>query len=110
MRSVARFPELRDDGALWVPLTPPPAPTYRQLGSESRDVIGLPAVVSYSTEWLLNVRVLTDPYEEHTNKSRWVLQLCDEEAWHVYQRYGTQPARSERLVASVRLVFLIETV
>lgn len=110
MRSVARYPEVRDDGSMWVPLAPPPAPTYRQLSRDSTGIVGRPAIVSYSTEWLLNLRVLTEPYEEQTDKSRWVVQLCDEEAWHVFQRHGIRPVRSERLVASVRLVFLVETV
>lgn len=110
MRSVARYPEVRSDGSMWVPVAPPPAPIYRQLSRESTDIVGRPAVVSYSTEWLLNLRVLTEPREEHTDKSRWVVELCDEEAWHVFRRLGTQPDGSERLVASVRLVFLVETI
>jgi hypothetical protein len=110
VRSVARYPEVREDGALWVPLAPPPAPTYRQLSRESTGIVGRPAIVSYSTEWLLNLRVLTEPCQQHTDKSRWVVELCDEEAWHVFRRHSTRPARSERLVASVRLVFLVETI
>ena len=108
MRSVPRYPEVREDGSLWVPLAPPPVPTYRQLAPESTGVVGAQAVVSYSTEWLLGLRVLTEPYEEHTDKSRWVVQLCDEESWHVFQRYRTRPRSSERLVVSVTLVYLVE--
>lgn len=107
MRSVARYPEVRDDGALWVPLGPPPAPTYRQLSHNDRDIVGQRAVVSYSTEWLLDLRVFTAPYRETTDKARWVVQLCDEGAWHDYERHGIEPEGHERVVASHRLVYLM---
>ncbi|KRE37388.1 hypothetical protein ASG73_06815 [Janibacter sp. Soil728] len=64
--------------------------------------------MSYSTEWLLNLRILSEPYAEHTDKSRWVVELCDEEAWHVLRRHGTQPESHELIIASVRLVYVIE--
>lgn len=108
MRSVARYPEVREDGSMWVPLAPPPQPTYRQMSHTDSGLIGKRAVVSYSTEWLLDLRVLTEPYEEHTDRPRWVVQLCSEEAWHDLRRNGVDPIPAERLVASVRLVFSIE--
>ena len=109
MRSVPRYPEVREDGSLWVPLAPPPAPTYRQLSVDDRDVVGQRAVVSYSTEWLLELRVFSDPYEERTDSSRWVVHLCDEAAWHVFERYGQCPSNAESLVASVALVYLVSS-
>lgn len=109
MRSVARYPEVRDDGSMWVPLAPPPAPTYRQLLPGERGVRGMRAVLSYSTEWLMDLRVLTEPYEEHTDGSRWVVQLCEEGAWYAMQRHGTTPLGSERVVASVSLVFILKS-
>lgn len=108
MRSVARYPELRDDGSMWVPLAPPPAPTYRQLSQGDASVTGKRAVLSYSTEWVFDLRVLTAPYEEQTKERRWVVQLCDEGAWYELKRHGTQPRQAELLVASVRLVYTIE--
>lgn len=109
VRSVPRYPEVREDGSLWVPLVPPPAPTYRRLSASDIGIVGQRAVLSYSTEWLLDLRLLTDPYEERADKSRWVVQLCDEGAWHEFKRHGTPARRSERLVASVGLVFLVES-
>ena len=106
MRSIPRYPEVREDGSLWVPLAPPSAPTYRQLSSEDRDVVGMRAVVSYSSEWLLDLRVLTEPHLVHDGSSPWVVQLCEEGAWHDLQRHGIPPRGTERLVASVNLVFL----
>lgn len=108
MRSVARYPEVRDDGSMWVPLAPPPAPTYRPLTLGDTGVVGERAVLSYSTEWLLDLRVLTEPYEEHAERTRWVVQLCDEGAWHDLQRHGTPPQPDARVTASVRLVFLVD--
>lgn len=107
MRSVARYPEVRGDGSMWVPLAPPPAPSYRQVSPEDVDLIGERAILSYSTEWLVDLRVFTDPYEENTDKKRWVVELCEEGAWHDFERHGIEPGRPERLVASVRLVFLL---
>lgn len=106
MRSVARYPEVRDDGSMWVPLAPPPAPTYRQLVPGELGVRGMRAVLSYSTEWLMDLRVHTEPYEEGADGSRWVVQLCDEGAWYDFARHGVEPAQHERIVASVRLVFV----
>ncbi|WP_338750161.1 hypothetical protein [Janibacter alittae] len=110
MRSIARYPEVRGDGSLWVPLAPPPAPTYRQLSPQDSGIAGARAVVSYSTEWLTELRVLTDPYEQREDGSRWVVQLCDEGAWHDFDRHGIDPISAERLVASVRLVFVLDSV
>ncbi|KRE35993.1 hypothetical protein ASG73_15135 [Janibacter sp. Soil728] len=70
---------------------------------------GMPAVLSYSTEWLMDLRVLTEPYEEHADRKRWVVELCDEGAWHAMQRLGTTPLGRERVVASVSLVFILES-
>lgn len=106
MRSVARYPEVRDDGSMWVPLAPPPAPTYRQILPGDVGVAGQRAVVSYSTEWLLDLRVLTDPYELD-EKGRWVMQLCDEGSWFDFDRHGHAPRSDDLLIASVRLVFLL---
>lgn len=107
MRSVARYPEVRDDGSMWVPIAPPPAPSYQQLSPGHSGVIGKPAVLSYSTEWLMGLRVLTDPYEERTNIPRCVVQLCEEGAWYDFQRHGVEPQSHECIVASVRLVFMV---
>lgn len=107
MRSVARYPEVRDDGSMWVPLVPPPAPFYQQLSQKSSGIVGKRAVLSYATEWLVDLRVLTEPYEEHASTMRGVVQLCDEGAWYDFERHGVEPSESERLVASVRLVFLV---
>lgn len=107
MRSVARYPEVRDDGSMWIPLVPPPAPTYRQLSPEDSGIIGHRAVLSYSTEWLLDLRVLTDPYEERTHQTRSVVQLCDDGAWHDLERHGIVPGPRDRVVASVPLVFIV---
>ena len=106
VRSIPRYPEVQEDGSMWVPLAPPPAPTYRQLTSEDRGVVGQRAVVSYSTEWLLDLRVVTDPFVE-VGSSRWIVQLCDEGAWHDLQRHGIEPRGSEQLMSSVNLVFLM---
>lgn len=106
MRSVARYPEVRDDGSMWVPVAPPATLSYRQLSSGDSAVVGQRAVLSYSTEWLMDLRVLTDPYEEHTDKTRWVVQLCDEGAWYDLKRHEIEPQMEERVVASVRLVFV----
>lgn len=107
MRTVARYPELRDDGSMWVPLAPPPAPTYRQLSRDDVGVVGMSAVLSYSTEWVVDLRLLTEPYEEHTSKTRSVVRLCTEGAWHDYERHDLVPQSHEQIVASVRLVFLV---
>lgn len=109
MRSVVRYPEVREDGSMWVPLAPPPAPTYRQLSAADTDVVGQRAVLSYSSEWLMDLRVFTDPYEQQDEASRWVVQLCDEGAWYDWCRHETAPGPSDLVVASVRLVFLTET-
>ena len=107
MRSVARYPEVREDGAMWVPLAPPPAPSYRQISAGDTGIIGNRAVLSYSTEWLMDLRVFSEPYEQRTDKPRTVLQLCDEGAWHDFVRHGITPAPSDCIVASVRLVFVV---
>lgn len=107
MRSIARYPEVREDGSLWVPLAPPPAPTYRQLSHRDNGIIGMPAVLAYSTEWLLDIRVFTNPYEERSDKRRWVVQLCDQGAWHDFERHAVQPQPHECVVASIRLVFVV---
>lgn len=107
MRSVARYPEVREDGSMWVPVAPPPAPTYRQLTPQDSGVVGQRAVLSYSTEWLMDLRVFTDPFEQDGD-ARCLVQLCDEGAWHDFERHGTPPAITELVVASVRLVFLVE--
>lgn len=93
---------------MWVPVAPPPPPSYRQLAPEDTGLAGLRAVLSYSTEWLLDLRILTDPYEESADKIRCVVQLCDEGAWHDFERHGLQPQISERLTASVGLVFAVQ--
>ena len=108
MRSIARYPEVREDGSLWVPLAPPPAPTYRQLSAKDTNVISQRAVLAYSTEWLMDLRLLTDPYEQQDEVSRWVVQLCDEAAWHEWSRHGITPEPKDLVVASVQLVFLAE--
>lgn len=92
---------------MWVPLAPPRAPTYRQLSSDDVGVVGMRAVLSYSTEWLLDLRLFTDPYRERADRERWMVQLCDEGAWYDYVRHGTDPGPDERVVASARLVFVI---
>ena len=107
MQSVPRYPEVREDGSMWVPLAPPPAPTYRQLSANDRDVVGLRAVVSYSTEWLLDLRVLTDPYQDDPDQEGQVVRLCDEGAWHDFSRHAIAPAPQELIVTSVRLVFVV---
>lgn len=107
MRSVPRYPEVREDGSMWVPLAPPPAPTYRQLSLEDRDVVGQRAVVSYSTEWLMDLRLFTDPHQQG-DPSLWVVQLCDEGAWHDWCRHKIAPPAHDLVVASVPLVFLTE--
>lgn len=109
MRSIPRYPEVREDGSMWVPLAPPPAPTYRQVSFDDRDLVGQRAVVSHSTEWVLDLRVLAGPYPERGGSVRWVVQLCDEGAWHDLQRNGVSPGGSELLVSSVNLVFLVDT-
>lgn len=109
MRSIVRYPEVREDGSLWVPLAPPPAPTYRQLTADDNGIVGQSAVLSYSTEWLVDLRVLSDPYFE-VGSERLLVQLCSDGAWHDFVRHGTPPDDEERLIASVRLVFLAERV
>lgn len=108
MRSVARYPEVRDDGSMWVPLAPPPAPSFRQLSQDDVRAFGKRAVVAYSTEWLTDLRVLTDPYEECTDRRRWVTQLCEEGAWYDLDRHGVTPGPNALVTASVRLVFVLE--
>lgn len=108
MRSVARYPEVRNDGSMWVPLAPPPAPTYRQLSDHATGIIGGRAVVAYSTEWVLDLRILSEPYEEHAGMGRWVAQLCAEEAWHDYVRNDIPPKALECIIASVSLIFIVE--
>lgn len=108
MRSIPRYPEVREDGSMWVPLASPPAPTYRQLTRDDSHVVGHRAVVSYSTEWLLDLRVLTDPYGFEDDGSRWVVQLCDEGAWHDFERHRLPPKSQDVVIAAVPLVFLIE--
>lgn len=110
MRSVARYPEVRDDGSMWVPLAPPPAPTYKQLANDDIGVIGKSAIVSYSTQWLLDLRILTEPYEEHSERHHWAVQLCDEAAWFELVRHCRRPTHKERIVASVALVFVLENI
>lgn len=107
VRSVPRYPEVREDGSMWVPVAPPPAPRYRQLSPEDPAIVGMRAVLSYSTEWIVDLRVLTDPYVRQPGESRWV-DLCDEGAWHDFDRHGVEPNSDERLVASVSLVFVLE--
>ena len=107
MRSVARYPEVRDDGSMWVPLAPPPAPVYQQLSRVTSDVVGMRAVLVYSTEWVMDLRIFSAPYEERTDKTRWVVQLCDEGAWYDYRRHGREPEEHERLISSLRLVFML---
>lgn len=68
------------------------------------------AALAYSTEWLIDLRILTDPYDEYTDQVRRVVQLCSEAAWHDLQRHGIQPGDCERIVASVRLVFAMKDV
>lgn len=94
---------------MWVPLVPPPAPIYRQVMNDDTGIVGMRAALSYSTEWLMDLRVLTDPREETTDRERWVVQLCAEGAWYDLDRHGIEPTPTERVVASVQLVFLIET-
>ena len=108
VRSVPRYPEVREDGSMWVPLAPPPAPKYRQLSQCDTGVVGIRAALSYSTEWLLDLRVFTDPYEERARDLKWVVQLCGEGAWHDFVRHGKHPDPKELVVASVRLVFLVD--
>lgn len=108
VRSIPRYPEVREDGSMWVPLAPPPAPTYRPLTPRDREVIGLRAVVSYATEWLLDLRVVTAPYSEGRDRSRHVVELCDEAAWLDLKRQGFSPPADKRLVCSVGLVFIVQ--
>lgn len=108
VQSVPRYPEVREDGSMWVPLAPPPPLAYRQLSESDAAVVGKPAVVSYSTEWLVGMRVLTDPYEQHAERVSWVVKLCDEGAWYDFQRHGVSPNATEMVEASVGLVYLIE--
>lgn len=56
----------------------------------------------------MDLRLFTDPYEQQDGVARWVVQLCDEGAWHDWCRHGTTPGPNELVVASVRLVFLTE--
>ena len=108
MRSVPRYPKVREDGSMWVPLAPPPAPTYRQLSCEDTAVVGMRAALSYSTEWLTDLRVLSDPYVQKGDRPRWMVRLCDEGAWHDFDRHGIVPKANELVVTSVSLVFLID--
>lgn len=107
VRSVPRYPEVREDGSMWVPLAPPPAPTYRQLSRADSGIRGSRAALSYMTEWVLDLRVLTDPYEEHSDQTRWVVLLCSEGAWYDSSQHGIHPPHEETIVASVGLVFLV---
>lgn len=107
MRSVPRYPEVREDGSLWLPLAPPPAPSYRRVLPGEVGVIGCRAVLSYSTEWLLDLRVVSDPRPDPSDNSRWIIELCDDDAWHGHKCLGREIIARDRVIASVTLVFLL---
>lgn len=104
MRTIARYPEVRKDGALFVPLKPPPAPTYEAITAESTGLVGRPATVATSTEWIVDVRVLDDPFQESNGK--WYVRLCTEGAWFDLDRNAIPPRDAECVVAALRLVFI----
>lgn len=106
VRSIPRYPEVREDGSMWVPLAPPPAPKYRQLSAADVGMIGHRASVSYSTEWLLDLRIMSEVYEVPDDRSHWV-RLGTEGAWHDVQRHGLEPRSEDLIVACVDLVFLV---
>lgn len=108
MRSIPRYPEVREDGSMWVPLAPPPAPTYRQMSETDAGMIGQPAAIAYSTEWLVGLQVLTDPYRDDT-LGQWFVQLGDAAGWCPTQD-GPDPysSPSDVVEASVRLVYVLE--
>lgn len=108
VRSIPRYPEVREDGSMWVPLAPPPAPTYRQVSGEDRGIVGQRAVVSYSTEWLMDLRVMTDPFRDaQTPGAEWVVELCDEGAWYAWQMRSVEPRSSDLILSAVGLVFVL---
>lgn len=106
VRSIPRYPEVREDGSLWVPLAPPPAPTYRPLSPNDSALVGRRAALSYSTEWVVDLRVLTDP--SISPEGGWTVDLCDEGAWHDLQRHNVAPSPDSCVTASTCLVFLIQ--
>lgn len=107
MRSVPRYPEVREDGSMWVPLAPPPEPRYRPVSSEDEGIVGCRAVVSYATEWILDLRVLAGPRLDSSSRARWVVELCDDGAWHEFKSRGREVPVRDRIVASTALVFLL---
>lgn len=108
MRSIPRYPEVREDGSMWVPLAPPPPPVYQRLSQAPSESVGARAVLSYSTEWLMDLRIYSGPHELNPGSSREVVKLCDEGAWHDFERHGIAPHESDLIIASVELVFLTQ--
>lgn len=105
VRSIPRYPEVREDGSMWVPVAPPPVPKFIRLLGARRGNVGRKAVVSYSTEWVLDLRVLVEHYEP-TSGAGWETLLCTEAAWHEYERHARYPGPNECVVAAAALVYL----
>lgn len=104
MRTIARYPEVRRDGALFVPLKPPPVPTYEAITPESTGLVGRAAVVARSIDWIVDLRVLSDPFINTDGKP--YVRLCTEGAWFDFDRHTIPPKDAECVVAAVRLVFI----
>ncbi|MGL5867438.1 MAG: hypothetical protein ACRCYX_16465 [Dermatophilaceae bacterium] len=103
---IARYPELTPEGDLFVPVAPPPAPTFQPITGESTDLIGRAAVIIAPTKWVVDVRIISDPYVE-SDGQRWYVHLCDEGLWFDLDRHRL-PVPGERIiVASVRVVFAL---
>lgn len=105
MRTIARYPELKPDGSMYVPNAPPPAPTYEPITADSTGLSGRPAAVSTAPEWIVDLRVLSDPFLD--SDGRWYVRLCSEGAWFDFDRHTIPPKETECRISSVRLVFVL---
>ncbi|MGL5862872.1 MAG: hypothetical protein ACRCY9_16615 [Phycicoccus sp.] len=106
MLEIARYPELTPEGHLIVPVAPPPPPTFEPVTADSTGLIGRPAVIVAPAKWVVDVRIISEPYIEPEDDD-WCVRLCDDGSWFDLDRHRIPVPDKRLIVASVGVTFTV---
>lgn len=93
-------------GRLLTPVAPPAYDTVPVL-SDDTGLEGRDAVIATPTEWLTDVRILSDPIP--STPGTWYVYWCPEAAWYAHLETGEPVPDEARSTVLISRIWLVET-
>ena len=92
-------------GRLLTPVRPPQFDTL-PIGPDTTRIAGHAAVIAAPTEWVTDVRILTDPVE--SVPGQWFVRWCTAAAYFASQETGTPVPEDQQGMVPVSRIWLVK--